>query len=189
MPGRRASRRRGQRRSARQIFRETGVVSIKAQESFICGADGLEVPSDRSFTALSISLQLTANAPIIVQTELWGAGSRPVWRSQPTSVGLIPLRRTYRWPTRASAMWPSSSKDTIFKIVCPCPGKIFQSSYVSVTYTVTCQLSSDYDQQLCPKSHGRIERLPSAEPVSDFEEIPVYAASTMVRGDGIGETH
>lgn len=159
MPRGRPARRRRQRRSARQIFRETGVTSIRAQESFVCGADGLEVPSDRSFTAQSISVQLTANGPIIVQVELWGPGGRPIWRSQPLSVGLIPIRRTYRWPARAAAMWASSSKDTIFKIVCPCPGKIFQGNYVSVTYTVSCILSSDYDQQLCPKSHGRIERL------------------------------
>jgi len=169
MPRRRPSRRRGRRGSARQMFRETGVVSIAAQESYVCGADGLEVPSDRSFTAQSISVQFTANGPIVVQVELWGPGGRPVWRSQPLQVGLIPIRRTYRWPTRAAAMWPSASKDTIFKIVCPCPGKVFTKSTVCVTYTVACLLSADYDQQICPKTHGRIERL--AEEFSTVELV------------------
>lgn len=162
MPRRNRVRRR--RRGGRpQIFRETGLVSIKAQESYTVAADSLEIPDDRAFTARTLSVHLVANAPAIAQIELWGPGGRPVWRCQPITVGaLIPLRRVFRWPARAAAMWPASSKDIIFKIVLPCPGKIFAGSYVSVNYTVTAILSADYDQQICPKTHGVIETLTDA---------------------------
>lgn len=169
MPRRNRVRRR-RRVSRRQYFRETGLTSIKAQESYTVGADGLEIPSDRSFTAQSISVHLTANGPIIVQVELWAPGGRAVWRCQPISVGLIPVRRVFRWPARSASMWPSGSKDTLFKIVCPCPGKIFVGSFVSVNYTVSCVLSADYDQQVCPKTHGTIERLCEAFDHVDLSE-------------------
>lgn len=73
------------------------------------------------------------------------------------SVGVVPIRRTYRWPTSAGAMWPSGSKDTFFKLVCPCAGKIFGGAYVSVNYLVTVHLSAD--TQGCPKTHGVITAL------------------------------
>lgn len=172
MPRRnRVTRRRGRRGSAnRQLFRETGQVSIRAQESYNVHANDLEIPIDRAFTALTISTHLTANAPIIVQIELWGPNNRPVWRCQPISVGLIPIRRIFRWPAKAAAMWQSGSQDTILKIVCPCPGKIFGGSYVQVNYTITCQLSADYDQQICPKQHGVIERL-----IDEFDSVELVS--------------
>lgn len=156
MTKRRVNRSRRRPRRQQQIFRETGLDSIKAQESYTVGADGLEVPSDRSFRALRLSTHLTANGPMIVQCELWGPSNKPVWRSAPISIGLVPVKRTFRWPTSAAAMWASTSKDTIFKIVCPCPGAKFASNYVCVNYTVIVALSSDYDQQICPKQHGSI---------------------------------
>lgn len=162
MPPKRRQPRRRRRPNRTQLFRENGATSIKAQESYSVGADGLEVPSDRAFTAKTLSVHLVATGPMIVQCELWGPQNRPVWRSAPTSIGVIPIRRVYRWPARAAAMWPSSSKDTIFKIVCPCPGKSFSDNIVSVNYTVTVALSADYDQQLCPKQHGVIESLTSS---------------------------
>jgi len=163
---RRVRRQRQRRRSAKQLFRETGLVSIAAQETYAVGASKLEIPDDRSFTALSLSLQFTADGPIVIQVELWGPGGRPVWRSTPLSVGTIPVRRTYRWPARAAAMWPSTSSDNIFKIIAPCPGKVFAGSRVSIVYTVNCALSADYDQQVCPKTHGVIQKL-----ADEFESV------------------
>lgn len=159
------------RRPARpQIFRENGLVSIASQETYSVGADGLEIPSDRSFTALAISVHLVSMGPIVVQVELWGPAGRPVWRCAPISVGVVPVRRTFRWPSRAAAMWPSSSKDTIFKIICPCPGKSFTGSVVCVNYTVTARLSADYDQQICPKTHGTISKI-SAEGLDESGSV------------------
>lgn len=173
-------RRRPKRKSRAQLFRENGATAIKAQQSYSVGADGLEVPADRSFKAKTISLHLVSNGPMLVQVELWAPVNRAVWRSAPISVGLIPVRRTYRWPTSAAAMWPSTSSDTIFKIVCPCPGKTFNDNTVSVSYTVTVQLSADYDQQICPKQHGIIQPLVPQQlsipqqapaPVSESDEV------------------
>lgn len=147
------------RRPRIQWFKESGFVAIKAQETYSVGANGLEIPSDRSFRARNLSIHLTASSPLIVQCELMAPGSRPVWRCAPISVGVIPVRRTFRWPTSAAAMWPSGSNDTVFKIILPCPGKVFENAYVSCNYTVTLQLSADYDQQICPKQHGIITPL------------------------------
>lgn len=161
MPIRRMKRpiRRRPRRQTPQVFRENGAVAIKAQESYTVGANAMEIPLDRSFRAMRLSLHLTAMGPMLVQVELWAPANRPVWRSAPISVGVIPIRRTFRWPTSAAAMWPSGSSDTIFKIVTPCPGKQFASLFVSVNYTIVLHLSADYDQQICPKTHGSIESL------------------------------
>lgn len=167
-------RRRRLRRSSRQIFRENGAVAIKSEESYSVGADGLEIPNTRSFRALALTLHLCANNPLLVQTELWGPGNRTVWRSAPTSVGLTPIRRTFRWPTSAGAMWSSTSKDTIFKITTPCSGKVFRDSYVSINYVVTVALSADYDQQVCPiKQHGIISSIVNLH----LEELPSTSSS------------
>jgi len=161
------------RAAMRQYFRETGLVTIKAQESYSVGIDGVELPGDRSATAISLAVSFVSTGPAVVQVELWGPGNRAVWRCQPTSVGVIPVRRTFRWPARAAAMWPSGSKETLFKIVLPCPGKEFGSVHVSVNYTVTLVLSADYDQQICPKQHGTISLLPrGAIPGPDAPDPP-----------------
>jgi hypothetical protein len=152
-------RRRRRMASRAQVFRENGLVSIKAMETYSVGADGLEIPADRSFTARTISVHLVGTGPVVVQVELFGPGNRAVWRCAPISVGVIPVRRTFRWPGRAAAMWPSQSKDTIFKVILPCPGKAFANNSVCVNYTVTATLSADYDQQICPKMHGVISKL------------------------------
>lgn len=157
MAPRRKSRR--SRKSRIQWYKENGFVAIKAQESYQVEANALEIPANRSFKAKTLSVHLTASAPLIVQCELMAPGSRPVWRCAPISVGVIPVRRTFRWPSSAAAMWPSGSTNTVFKIVLPCPGQPFAGAYVSCNYTVVVQLSADYDQQICPKQHGVITPL------------------------------
>lgn len=159
-PRRNNQRRRNFRRSRPQVFRENGATQIKSMESYSVGVNGIEAPADRSYRAISLTLHLVASGPILCNAELFAPGNRVAWRSAPISVGVIPVRRTFRWPTSAAAMWPSSSADTLFKLVCPCAGRNFKDSVVSVNYVLTVHLSADYDAQVCPvKSHGVIEPL------------------------------
>lgn len=161
-PRRRFTRRPRKFRRAPQIFRENGAAQINSQESYSVGVDGLEIPPDRSYKAISIVLHLVSNGPTLINIELFAPGNRVAWRSAPISVGVIPVRRTFRWPTSAGAMWPSTSKDTLFKIISPCSGRNFVKNMTSCSYVVTAHLSSDYDAQVCPaKQHGIYEPYPA----------------------------
>lgn len=115
------------------------------------GCNGIEVPATRSFTAISLRVNVVSDGPAVVQIELFNHDGEVALRGNPFLVGTTPIVRNLRWPVRANTVYTAQDATILFSIFSPCasPKPTWRATMI-VNYTCTVHLSADYETNNCP---------------------------------------